>query len=141
MKTFLITGSRDFDEYKESHVKFIWDILDRYAEGAGPELIMINGGARGADTICQSWAVERGVQCNIYPAQWDNFGRAAGPIRNKKMVEALLEAEGTDVLAFANGALADSRGTRNCVEHATVQGLKPQVFVYEERQVMYDIGL
>ena len=56
-----------------------------------------------------------------FPAEWDKYGRSAGPIRNGQMAKA---AEALIAL-LAPG----SRGTKNMIEQATKKGLK--VFVQE----------
>ena len=49
---------------------------------ATPITCIIEGGALGADRFARRWAVDRGVWFETFPADWDNFGKRAGPIRN-----------------------------------------------------------
>jgi YspA, cpYpsA-related SLOG family len=121
---FLITGSRDFPS-KEAW--FIYSKLDALLK-EDPNLVMINGGAKGADTICLRWATIRGVPVELYKADWKKYGKAAGPKRNLEMVERLKETEGTVVMAFVYGDLRDSRGTRSCVDIAIAKGFTPNVY-------------
>lgn len=67
--------------------------------------VVIEGEARGADTIGREWAESRGIPVEKYPADWKRFGRAAGPIRNKQM---LTEGKPDCVVAFPGGS-----GTNN----------------------------
>lgn len=60
-------------------------------------------------------ALDRGVQCEVFQAEWKNYGRAAGPKRNRKM---LLSHPNAIVLAFPGG-----RGTANCVQQARELGM------------------
>lgn len=48
---------------------------------------VITGGAPGADTHANEWAISRGIQDIVVPAQWDRFGLRAGPIRNSEMLK------------------------------------------------------
>jgi hypothetical protein len=42
----------------------------------------------GADRLAGIWAAARGIDVQPYPADWDKFGRAAGPMRNQIMLDA-----------------------------------------------------
>ena len=86
-------------------------VLDQYA-AAKPTIV--HGGAPGADTLADREARARGLRVEIFPAQWDVHGRAAGPIRNQEMVRA----GGDLVIAFAGG-----RGTADCLRRAKRAGI------------------
>lgn len=120
---FLITGSRDFPR---QHYAAIVGTLDGYMI-MHPGSVMINGLARGADTLCLEWAKHRGVEVEGFPANWDKYHKAAGPIRNKEMLDRLLETNSTDVRAFVYGSLTTSRGTANMVSQCRKAGLSPIV--------------
>lgn len=106
----IITGSRDLREAKE-----VYDAL--YAEknlaGGAFNLTVIHGDCpTGADRYAHKWCswFPQVVE-EKYPADWDAHGKAAGPIRNKVMVDL-----GADVVrAFPRG---EARGTMNCVGYA-----------------------
>lgn len=76
----------------------------------------------GADAIAQSWAEAdpRIPAPERFPADWDTFGRSAGPIRNKRMVSTLDPERGDYVIAAWNGS---SRGTGHAVDTARKAGL------------------
>jgi hypothetical protein len=48
---------------------------------------VISGGARGADAFGEAIARTMNLEVRHFPAQWDRYGRAAGPIRNEKMAK------------------------------------------------------
>jgi hypothetical protein len=49
--------------------------------------LLLHGGARGADAAI-AWADHQlGWSSVVMPAQWDRHGRAAGPIRNRELLE------------------------------------------------------
>lgn len=51
-----------------------------------PVTTVLCGCAQGVDIAGAEWATERGIKVDYYPADWKKYGKAAGPIRNKKMV-------------------------------------------------------
>lgn len=80
---------------------------------------IIEGGARGADTLAGQSADRMALDHDTYPAKWDEHGRAAGPIRNQQM---LTEGNPHVVFAFHNDITA-SKGTRDMCERARKAGL------------------
>ena len=61
-----------------------------------------------------------------FPANWKRYGRGAGPIRNKQMLD---EGKPNLVLAFHND-IKNSKGTKNMIEQAGKRGIK--VILIEE---------
>ena len=49
--------------------------------------LLLHGGARGADAAIGRAAQQRGWSALVMPAQWQLHGRAAGPIRNRELLE------------------------------------------------------
>jgi len=68
---------------------------------------VIHGGAKGADTIAGEEAARLGMNVAVYNAEWERYGRGAGPIRNERMLK---EGRPHTVLAFHDD-LANSKGT------------------------------
>jgi hypothetical protein len=97
----LVCGGRDYTD-----AETLYKVMDEITKDAGP-LIIVQGEARGADRLAKQWAIERGHTVRSYPADWDSYDSAAGPIRNRKM---LVEENPDIVLAFPGG-----RGTKNMV--------------------------
>lgn len=105
----LVCGGRDFCNYA-----FIWGRLDKlHAET--PFTAMIQGGATGADTIANEWAATKPIERYTCKADWEKHGRAAGPMRNARMLEWKPDL----VVAFPGG-----RGTANMVRQAREAGVK-----------------
>jgi hypothetical protein len=48
---------------------------------------LLHGGARGADAAIGRAAQQLGWSALVMPAQWQLHGRAAGPIRNRELLE------------------------------------------------------
>jgi hypothetical protein len=93
--------------------------------------VAIVGGARGADNIAEEMASHEsgayGSEILVFPADWDKWGKRAGPIRNKQMLD---EGEPDLVIAFVDKPLRESRGTRDMVCRAVDAGLP--VYVVEK---------
>lgn len=108
-RRFLVCGGRDFDGHA-------WAFRTLDALTAGVEgVTIIQGGARGADAIARDWAKRRGVPCETFAADWRTHGRAAGPIRNQRMLD---EGKPDYVVAFEGG-----RGTDDMLARAERAGV------------------
>lgn len=112
-KRVIVCGSRYWTD-KDG----IKDALVAYA----PTEVVV-GGARGVDALVKEAAGELGIEAIEIKAKWKEYGRAAGPIRNK----AMLELEPEAVLAFHDN-LRKSKGTKNMVKLAKEKGLP--VYLY-----------
>jgi hypothetical protein len=49
--------------------------------------LLLHGGARGADAAIGRAAQQLGWSAAVMPAQWERHGRAAGPIRNRELLQ------------------------------------------------------
>lgn len=101
----IIAGSREFSDYS-----YLAKRCDFFLHKVQDEIEIVSGTARGADTLGEFYAKERGFKCTRFPADWDQFGKAAGFIRNEEM------AKYADALiAFP---LGKSSGTRDMINRA-----------------------
>lgn len=107
----LVCGSRHFNDRK---------LLDETLDGIEITTI-IEGEARGADTLARQYAEGRGLDVLPFPALWNEHGRAAGPIRNKQM---LVEGKPDLVVAFRG---PNSRGTQNMINQAEKAGIETRI--------------
>lgn len=105
----LVCGGRDYDNAESLNA-----VLDA-AHYANPIVCLIHGAARGADTLAADWALAHGVLCNAYPADWERDRKAAGPIRNRRMLDL---GKPHLVLAFPGGS-----GTADMIKQATKAGV------------------
>ena len=110
----ILCGGRDLI----NHVAF-GHAMDVFMQLHGMPRIVIEGGAKGADTLAREWAKYQGIQLIEVPANWNREGLSAGPKRNQLMLDLL---EPDMVVAFPGGP-----GTADMVRRAKAAG----VFVYE----------
>lgn len=109
----LITGSRDWDDVGAVAVALL-------AQPAiGDEVVIVHGGASGADRIAGHVARNLGWRCEVHLAAWRPHGiynPQAGLLRNREMVDL-----GADVcLAFIKNG---SRGATHCAQLAEQAGI------------------
>ncbi|MED5388190.1 MAG: DUF2493 domain-containing protein [Pseudomonadota bacterium] len=105
----LVCGGRDFTDQ---------DLVARSLERLrrdGTLSLLIHGNASGADRLAAQWAHDNGVDQVSYPANWVAHGRAAGPMRNRRMLH---HGRPQAIVAFPGG-----RGTANMVALASQAGL------------------
>lgn len=108
----LVCGGRDYPDKDE-----VWKALDVMLRGARHDtLVVIQGGGSGADRWAREWCAARRVPYDNYPADWAKHGRAAGPIRNQRMID---EGRPNLVLAFPGG-----RGTADMIQRAQASGVR-----------------
>lgn len=110
MTRILVTGGRNY-----ANVAKVFETLDKLDAEHTIKLI-IHGGAEGADSIADHWASLRWCHCSVYMADWDTYGKAAGPRRNAEM---LANSKPDLVVAFPGG-----RGTADMVRRARAAGVR-----------------
>lgn len=106
----IIAGGRDFDDYDLMAAKMD-QVLEKF-----PDMIVISGGAVGADTLGEVWAGTRAVALMRFLPDWERYGKSAGYKRNEQMAR-----EADLLVAFWDG---ESRGTKHMIEIARRRGLK-----------------
>lgn len=117
----LVTGTRTFDDY---------DILEWRCElitGRWDDVVVVHGhsfhgawGPRGRRYTGADWHAEKWAEKNWYDRQhfiadWDRYGKAAGPRRNAEMVRHVLD-HGGFMVAFWDGK---SPGTADTIRRFT----------------------
>lgn len=101
----LVCGGRDYDNV--ARAEEVLDALDID--------VIIEGGARGADNLGYQYAYRHDILVETFPARWDRHGKAAGPLRNQRMLD---EGKPDLVVAFPGG-----RGTADMVRRAKKAGV------------------
>jgi ABC-type sugar transport system substrate-binding protein len=82
------------------------------------EVDIVQGAADGVDRAFVEAAYDAGCGVCSFPADWDRYGKKAGPLRNQEMVDA-----GADFVIAVHRSLAWSRGTRDLVIRALAAGI------------------
>lgn len=113
----LVCGGRNFDD-----VCLLYTTLNSIHD-VFPISVVIEGGATGADRLASIWSKHKGIQTQTFLAEWAKHGRAAGPLRNRLMLE---QGKPDLVVAFPGGA-----GTRNMIEQAKKAGVKLEIIEVE----------
>lgn len=101
--------------------------------GYGVQVKLLDGNARGADTLAHEVAKELGYETERFQAEWGKFGRAAGPMRNKRMLDQKPDL----VIAFNDD---NDKGTRNMIEQAKKAGVTVYVVRHTMGSADFDIS-
>lgn len=102
----IVCGGRDYSDRAA-----VREVLDSAFPGR-----VIEGGCRtGADVFARQWARDNDVQCDTFFPDWERHGRAAGPMRNRRMLDEKPDL----VFAFPGG-----RGTADMVRQAKRLGIR-----------------
>ena len=111
MTKVLVCGSRDFEVTIDKMYQDLNDalmLLDLIGRGDNNPIEIVSGGARGPDDVAIEMARKYELKYNVFYADWNKYGKSAGPIRNKEMVDY------TDImLAYWDGS---SPGTKSTID-------------------------
>ena len=109
-----IVGYRKFIDYDlfETTVK-------KWEEENGTIDVIVSGGAPGTDTMAKFYAEKHNKTFIVFPAEWKKYGRGAGPIRNKLIIE-----NSDRLIAFLS---PKSKGTQDSIKKAKKLNLKINV--------------
>ena len=116
----IIAGSRGFSNYellKEKCNEYLREKRKDY------NIIIVSGHARGADLLGEKYAQDEGFPLEIYPANWNKFGKSAGFRRNEQMAEVA-----DALIAFWDGK---SHGTKHMIDIMNKKNLLVKVVEYE----------
>ena len=85
--------------------------------------LLLHGGARGADAAIGRAAQQLGWSALVMPAQWQLHGRAAGPIRNRELLEqavarAVFHSSPGSIASVLVVAFPGGAGTASLVKQA-----------------------
>lgn len=111
----IISGDRHWDDV--SLVARVILLLDPSKD------VVIEGEADGVDKIARREAEKRGIKVDPTPANWKKYGKAAGYIRNREMLD-----KGGEFLICIHDDIKNSKGTRNMENQARSHGV-PRILV------------
>ncbi len=110
----LVSGSRFYSDYQK--ILAVISSLDID--------LLIAGACRGADTLAVRAARQCGIRYIEYPADWQRFGKSAGPKRNQLM----LDMEKPHLLLVFHEDLTRSKGSRDMLFRALKAGIPFRLF-------------
>ncbi len=116
MSKVAIVGCRNYSNYDEFK-----NYIKDWEKSNGPISVIISAGASGADNLAEKYAKEYKIEIIIHKADWAEQGRAAGPIRNTKIVN-----DCDTLIAFPSSS---SKGTWDSVKKAKYA--KKNVTIYK----------
>jgi len=93
MLRLLVAGSRGFEgrvrDKKTGELEDAFSVMEHFLDKyyKDRDILVIHGGARGADTLADLYAEKRGCETKVFPANWEVEGKAAGLHRNTLMAE------------------------------------------------------
>lgn len=100
------------------------DIIKRVLLEVQPTEVIV-GDANGADKITRKLCKRYGITYTVFKADWARHGRAAGPVRNRKMIDSK-----PDILyAFP---LGESKGTYNAIKLASEARIRTIVYTGDD---------
>lgn len=119
----IVAGPRDYED--EEDISSTLDILlPLYGD-----VEIVEGGATGVDALAKKYALKHHdsfkTSLKEFPADWNLYGRRAGPVRNNEM------AMYSDVLIAFRYKEKPSRGTENMIKTALNMGLEVHIFNIE----------
>lgn len=108
----VVTGSRGWTDANEIRMALRY-VRECARMTDDPHVLLVHGGARGADMMAENIAMELGgFSVKKVPALWEKYGKSAGYRRNVQMLD---DYEPEIVLAFC---LDGSAGTMHTVNAA-----------------------
>ena len=109
----IVAGSRNITDYSI--------LLDAIKKLSWKPTMIISGGCRGIDRFGEIWAVNNNISYDVFPPDWDRYGKKAGYLRNVEMSK-----HADALLAIWDG---ESKGTKHMIDIATKANLK--VYIYK----------
>lgn len=124
----IVAGGRDLEDYELVH-STLFEYINHFLDlGSTDSVEIVSGRARGADRLGEKFADEYGYPVKCFEADWQKYGKAAGPIRNNDMAEYASEDGYYGVLiAFWD---CKSRGTQNMIDIAERYRLDVKIVGY-----------
>jgi len=114
----LICGDRNYSNYDK-----IVSIIKRLKDEE-KELIIIEGGASGADELAKKASIELEIEFREYKADWKRYGRSAGPKRNQQM----LDCESPELVIAFHENIEKSKGTKDMLNRASKANIKTLLY-------------
>lgn len=113
----IVAGGREFNDYE-----LLKEKLDNLLINNTDDVEIVSGKARGADSLGEKYAKEKGYTVKEFPAKWNEYGKRAGYLRNEEMA-----LYATHCVCFWDGK---SKGTKHMIDLAKKSNLNLRVVSY-----------
>lgn len=127
----IIAGSREWTDYELLKKKCSFFLQNKLAD-PGVQVVILSGHAKGADLLGEKFAQENNLPVELYPAQWDKYGKRAGYLRNKDMAD-----KGNAAIIFLSRS-AQNKGSLMMASLARKQNLLLRTVWSDEESVLCD---
>ena len=122
-KRVVIAGCRNYTDYEEAKAYINFCLSNIRKEST---IVIVSGGANGADALGERYAKENGFKTERYPANWKKYGKAAGPIRNEQMAQVA-----DYIICFWD---LKSTGTKSMIEYAKIYNKPLKIKVIKQKK-------
>lgn len=116
----IIAGGRDFKDYTRLFERVSFYLYEKTFEDK--PIVIVSGGAKGADSLGEKYAIEKNYKIVQFLPDWENNGKSAGHIRNREMGDFA-----DYLIAFWDGK---SLGTKGMIDYANYIGIPVRVVKY-----------
>ena len=116
----IVEGGRSFNNYDLLEQKLDYYLSSKINEGY--DIVIISGTAKGADSLGEKYAINKGYEIERFPANWDKYGKSAGYRRNVDMANVA-----DACIVFWDGT---SPGSKHMIDIANTKRLALRIVNY-----------
>ena len=116
----IVAGGRSFNNYDLLEQKLDYYLSSKIKEGY--DIVIISGTAKGADSLGEKYAINKGYEIERFPANWDKYGKSAGYRRNVDMANVA-----DACIVFWDGT---SPGSKHMIDIANTKRLALRIVNY-----------
>lgn len=116
----IVAGGRSFNNYDLLEQKLDYYLSNKINEGY--DIVIISGTAKGADSLGEKYAINKGYEIERFPANWDKYGKSAGYRRNVDMANVA-----DACIVFWDGT---SPGSKHMIDIANTKRLALRIVNY-----------
>ena len=116
----IVAGGRSFNNYDLLEQKLDYYLSSKINEGY--DILIISGTAKGADSLGEKYAINKGYEIERFPANWDKYGKSAGYRRNVDMANVA-----DACIVFWDGT---SPGSKHMIDIANTKRLALRIVNY-----------
>lgn len=130
----IVCGGRHFNNYFALS-NILLDIIKNNTKDK-ESIEIVSGHCTGADQLGERFAKQFKLGLKIFPAEWSKYGKSAGPIRNKKMIEYIRNDSNPFVLAFTS---TNTKGTKYTLDLAKKFNINYKEIAYTSEDLSLEL--